>query len=179
VRHPLSQAGCEAALSPIRIIGVGSPLGCDSVGWQAVDALQEMGLIESFPPEVVTMEKLDRPGAGLLEYIRGADQVFIIDALVGAGDQGAMVVLHAEDLMRESSPLSGHGLGVAEAMALGEALGDLPTNLQLLGIPVDSAAETLSDMQIKPETITELWEHICQQIALVYPQYTSKGANSP
>jgi len=111
--------------------------------------------------------------------LSGADQVFIIDALVGAGDQEAMVVLHAEELMRESAPLSAHGLGVAEALALGGALGDLPSNLQLLGIPVDAAAENLSDMQIQPKTVTELWSHICWQIAQIYPQHTSMGANAP
>ena len=164
-------------MSPIRIIGVGSPFGCDSIGWQALDALQELGLTEHFPSGVVTMEKLDRPGAGLLEYMRGAEQVLIIDALVGANNRDSIVVLHADELVRESALLSGHGLGVAEALALGQALGDLPSNLQLLGIPVDAAAETPSDIQIQPETVTELWEHICQQIALLHPQYPSMGAH--
>lgn len=163
-------------MSPIRIIGVGSPIGCDAVGWQALDALQELGLSDSFPEGVVSMEKLDRPGAGLLDHMRGADLVFIIDALVAASDSSAMVVLHAEDLLQETAPLSAHSLGVSETLALGEALGDLPPKLQLLGIPVDATAEIKSDLWVKSETVTEIWDHICQQIALFNPQYRKVGA---
>jgi len=61
--------------------------------------------------------------------------------------------------------LSGHSLGVAETIALGDVLGDLPSRLLLLGITVEQQGDLSSNQcEIKPETLAGLQRHICQEI---------------
>lgn len=152
-------------MSPIRIIGVGSPIGDDRIGWQAIDALAELGLAATYPAGLVTLKKLDRPGPGLLEHMRGADLAIIIDALVCAEEPGSVVALRPDEIARQEGLLSGHGLGVAETMALGQVLGDLPDRLLLLGIAIEQTDDILSnDSEIKPETLAELRRYICLEV---------------
>jgi hydrogenase maturation protease len=148
-------------LRSVRVIGVGSPFGCDAIGWQAVDALQQLGLADAFTAADVTLVKLDRPGAGLLQQMQGFDLVIIIDALVCDGAPDRVLVLEQDEISTQTGLLSAHGLGVAEALALGRALGDLPPALQLLGITIDPVA---ASSEIKPGIVTELWDHIFQQV---------------
>ncbi len=157
-------------MSPVRIIGVGSPIGNDQAGWQAIDALQTLGLATSYPAGYVTLEKLDRPGASLLQHMRGADLVIIIDALINADKPDQVMALRPSEIIRQTGILSGHGLGVAEVIALGDALGDLPSRLLLLGITVEQRDNLPSNQcEIKPEILTVLQRHICQEIKYPVP----------
>lgn len=123
------------------MLGIGSPFGEDSLGWQAIDGLIGLGLPERLASHEVVLEKADRPGVLLLEHMRGMDAVFLIDALVGGGEPGRLHCLGLDELAQEERLLSGHGLGVAEALALGEALGDLPGQVLVLGIEVEPPAQ--------------------------------------
>ncbi len=144
-------------MSSVRIIGVGSPLGSDSVGWAAIDGLEQINLQQQYPRHHIILEKLDRPGPALLEHMRGTDLVIIIDALVGDGPSGEVVSLRPDEIARQDMVLSGHGLGVAETIALGEVLGGLPDRLLLLGIVVTQAYEPTADSgELMPDTLVKL-----------------------
>ncbi|SCZ50201.1 hydrogenase maturation protease [Thiohalomonas denitrificans] len=123
-----------------RIIGVGSPFGADSTGWRVVEYLQEAGFPELFPR--VDWQILDRPGPRLMEWFADMDLVIIIDALLG-GVQGESRVLDAAALT-ENASLSTHGFGVAEALAMAEALDELPTHLVILAIEVGDGETVVS-----------------------------------
>ncbi|MCG7927952.1 MAG: hydrogenase maturation protease [Candidatus Thiodiazotropha taylori] len=114
----------------IRIIGVGSPFGADRAGWMAIDHLQGCQL------EDCELIKLDRPGSGLLSYLRDADQVVLIDALKSAGKAGDVAQLSRDEIAQCQALTSCHGFGVAEALALADQLGELPRQVSLLGIHI-------------------------------------------
>jgi hydrogenase maturation protease len=119
------------------VLGVGSPFGADRVGWCAVEALRpRLG-------DALVFECCDRPGARLLPLMRGRCCVIIIDALLGA-TPGSLHVLQAADLVRDAGTAV-HGFGVADALALAEALGDLPPRLVLIGVGV-GAGEALPEV---------------------------------
>ena len=63
-----------------------------------------------------------------------ARQVFLIDAVGGGGVAGEILRLSDKDRFDESPAASSHGLGLAQAIGLAEALGSLPERLSILGI---------------------------------------------
>jgi len=118
------------------ILGVGSPFGDDRAGWLVIDALKAELDERGHAPAGLTLAALDRPGAALLEQLRGADRAVLIDAARGAGSPGTVARLDAAQL--EANPtLSSHGFGVAEVLALGAALNALPPALTVLAIAID------------------------------------------
>ncbi len=124
-----------------RIIGVGSPFGADRAGWEAVDYLQTTGFPERYPQ--LDWQTLDRPGPRLIEWFAGRDLVVIIDALLG-GAPGEARVVDTTELADHEAGLSSHGFGVAAALAMAEALGDLPQRLVIVGIEVGDGQSELS-----------------------------------
>ena len=124
-------------MSPIRIIGVGSPFGQDRYGWQAVDALRDSDLLRHYPDGLVSLHRCDRPGMDLLNVMRGADGVIIIDAVQSAADPDTLHCLDVQDPIVEHGLLSSHGFGVAATLELGRVLGDLPQHIRIVGIETD------------------------------------------
>jgi hydrogenase maturation protease len=160
----------------VLILGIGSPFGDDSLGWQAIDGLIERGLEQMLTPHEVKMEKADRPGALLLERMRGFDCVILIDALLGGYEPGRVRALNIEEIAQGDSLLSGHGLGVAEALALGEVLGDLPGELHVLGIEsggFESRAQDYPRYGVEPGMLNELLNQIS---VMVSPRYAPPPA---
>lgn len=150
-------------MSLVRIIGVGSPIGNDSIGWAAIDGLELIELPRQYPNHQITLERLDRPGPALLQQMRGADHVIIIDALLSAGVTGEVIPLRPDEIARQQKVLSGHGLGVAESIALGAVLGDLPNDLLLLGITVQQTDELSSNYgELAPATMVALQRCIAE-----------------
>jgi hydrogenase maturation protease len=114
------------------VLGIGSPFGTDRLGWLAIDALASAGLERTWPG--LRLLKIDRPGSRLLTLLDGADQALLIDALDGPGAPGSLRRTEPAELAVDGAGLSGHRFGVAEALALARALGDLPPRLVLYAI---------------------------------------------
>jgi hydrogenase maturation protease len=127
----------------ISIIGIGSPFGDDSAGLEAARRLS------AAPPAGATVVVADRPGAGLLDLLEGADAAILIDAIRSGARPGS---LRDVDLRRAeaivSSVVSSHELGVAEALALARALGRFPSRGRFLGI--EAAREGPSGPRLDP-----------------------------
>jgi len=119
-------------LKRLALVGVGSPFGDDTLGWQLLDALAATGMTN--PGWDVTFSKADRPGPGLLERIREQDAAIIIDAMQSGQTPGTLRVIELSELARLERPLSGHAMGVAEALALGSELALLPDRVHIIGI---------------------------------------------
>jgi hydrogenase maturation protease len=118
------------------ILGIGSPFGGDRAGWLVIDALGAKLDEHERASAGLALVALDRPGAALLEHLRGVDRAVLIDAVRGAGAEGTVLRLDAAQL--EANPrMSSHGFGVAEALALGAALKALPPELTVLAIATD------------------------------------------
>lgn len=102
------------------VLGVGSPFGGDRVGWRVVERLVAEG------EDRVRLEALDRPGPALVTAMAGAAFAVIVDAVRPAPAPGTVHRLTDLGDLPARSPASSHGFGVAEALALGRRLGQLP-----------------------------------------------------
>jgi hydrogenase maturation protease len=135
-------------MTPIRILGVGSPFGHDRVGWDAIDTIDSSGLLTQYPKGEVGTEKCDRPGSLLLCLMQGARAVIIIDAMQSSSEPGTLHRLKLQDLDNASSVLSSHGFGVVSALSLGSALGDLPGQVIIYGIEIECFTNTREQSEI-------------------------------
>jgi hydrogenase maturation protease len=68
----------------IRIIGIGSPFGDDAAG------LEVARILAQAPQPNCEVIVADRPGANLLELLRGTDSAILIDAVRSEGSPGTL-----------------------------------------------------------------------------------------
>lgn len=121
------------------MIGVGGPLGDDAVGLHVARRLAAAPL-----PEGVRVLARERAGIDLALDLREAEVAVIVDALRAGGRPGQVRRLPPAALAR-SAATSTHGLGVADALALAEALGTGPARVGIVGVEIGTLrAETLS-----------------------------------
>lgn len=133
-----------------RIIGVGSPVAGDDLGWVAIEALRAAGLAGAH--ELLT---LDRPGAALIEHLTPGAHVILLDAMQAERPPGSVRELDLEDLIARAHPPSSHHLGLAETLALAQALGEWPQRLHLLGIQT-----ALTDGQWRQRACAEIVDRV-------------------
>ncbi len=121
----------ERGASSIRIIGLGNEFrGDDAVGLLAARRLQ--GVLGD-RAEVV---EADVAGVELLEVMKGAGAVLLIDAVRSGQAPGTLHRLDASagPIAPALFPRSTHAVGVAEVLELARTLGVLPTKVIVYGI---------------------------------------------
>jgi hydrogenase maturation protease len=122
-----------------RILGIGSPAGDDRAGWAAAGAIRASAWYRSRAARV-TVACLDRPGPALLAAMHGATRVVLIDAIRSGAAAGTVRCVDLDRIaIQESAGVSSHGFGLAETLALGQALGMLPPQLALFGVEAGEA----------------------------------------
>lgn len=114
------------------VIGVGSRWGDDFVGLAVARALAAGPLLPAAPRVLA----LERPGVDLVDALRGADFAVLVDALWRETGSGRVRLLSPPELAREPRAASSHGLGVASAVALGDALGVLPPEIAIVAVEI-------------------------------------------
>ena len=89
------------------------------------------------PPSVRLVEG-PRDATRLLDLWDGAGRVIVIDAMQGNGPPGSVHRIEVEpgEPIESGPSTSTHGLGLAEAVAIGRSLGRLPRRLTVFGIEV-------------------------------------------
>jgi len=122
------------------VVGVGSPFGGDRTGWAVIDRLAA-----GEPLPGVRLERLDRPGPALIPALGTAGRAVIVDAVRSGAAPGTLHRFTAADRLPRTRAVSGHGLGLADALALGERLGDLPP---WVVIGVEAAPEALPPEEV-------------------------------
>lgn len=125
----------------LKIIGVGSPVGEDDVGWRVIEVLSNASWLQPLIGKGLELVALDRPGASLLEHMAGIPQVIIIDAMVSGRKPGTFVRFEWPFATEAAGLWSCHGFGVGETLRLGQVLGALPGKLWVWGIEVQPAKE--------------------------------------
>jgi len=122
-------------VSLVKIIGCGNPLaGDDGVGLKAIEELKRWGL----PPEIKLIAA-GLPGLAILDLMRGAEQVIIIDAVEAGQSPGTVIHCKEIDLPRITfRSLSLHNIGIAEALSLGRLTEPetFPHRLDIVGVQV-------------------------------------------
>jgi hydrogenase maturation protease len=111
------------------IVGIGQlAAGDDGVGLAVARELAGRGL--------AVRESAD--ASILLALLEAGHRVVVVDAVAGGGPPGAVIRLDPGALGAGPTPLSSHGLGVAEAIALARALYGEPAvaRLAIVGIAI-------------------------------------------
>lgn len=119
-------------MTRLRIVGIGSDVGDDRLGWVALDALRDVPM-----PAGTELHNIASPASELVPLLMGAERVIILDAVASDARPGTVVCCDPRDLQRTDAHVSGHGLSVDSAIELAAALGDLPQEVLLIGITVD------------------------------------------
>ncbi len=107
----------------ILVIGIGNPdRGDDAIGLVVARELQAAGL-----PGVTVLEHRG-DAADLVERLAGVGAVVLVDAAVSGGEPGTVrrIDVQGEALPASWFACSTHGLGIAAAIELAQALGSLP-----------------------------------------------------
>jgi hydrogenase maturation protease len=124
--------------SEIFLIGVGNELrGDDAAGLLIARQLSEMNI------PGVTVREESGEGAALMESWKGADAVFLFDAVsTGKHPPGTVFRLdaHREKIPAEFFHYSTHHFGVAEAIELARTLNQLPRCLMVYGVEGENFA---------------------------------------
>ncbi len=150
-------------------------MGLDRIGWDAMRALEERGLQQLFPGARIRLTSCDRPGSGLVTMLEQTSAAILIDAMQADTAPGEVHRFTAEDLPAYPGVVSSHDVGVAQALALGAALGQLPSRLVIYGIEIGTGqcideADTAALLQ---RTIVRLYPAVCNEIqALLSTSFT-------
>ena len=151
----------------IVIIGIGQHLrGDDGAGQAAVEAW-----IKAYPQTAannnlrVEMEEL--PGISLISLLDGAQAAIIVDAINSHRQAGEIHLLSVDQIGSfPSGSGSVHGIGVAEAIALGKELEPeaMPDEINIIGIEVENIemGDSLSRAvkRALPGTVELIEEHV-------------------
>ncbi len=117
------------------VIGVGNRLRSDdAVGPMLIDALSML------PNHDLELVDAGSDAIGILEYLENRQKVIIVDACSMGRKPGSLVCFAASEahLILDQDPMSLHGLGLAEALQMGESLQMFPEDLKIIGIEPDS-----------------------------------------
>ncbi len=124
--------------SKIYIFGIGSPFGDDQAGWLVIDELQKRIALEELLKESISLVKYDRPNLNILADTQVADYVYLIDAVItGNAPIGTINEFNQAQIINTNELVSTHGVSIAEALAIGKALGNLPENIRCYGIEIE------------------------------------------
>jgi len=117
--------------SSIRIIGLGNELrGDDAVGLLAARRLRQAVGIS------VEVIETEMAGVDLIELMKGARVVILIDAARSGQNPGIIHRLDASDspIGVQMCPHSSHALGISDALELARTMGVLPARVIVYGI---------------------------------------------
>ncbi len=117
----------------VLIVCIGNELVADDgVGWVVHEGLRESGL-----PENVRLVFLGLGGIDLLEEIDGEELLVVVDGVQLGAAPGTIHELGWEQLPDTSPrPVSGHGIGIREAISVGRKLYPerVPKEIFLIGV---------------------------------------------
>jgi hydrogenase maturation protease len=153
------------------VIGVGNPMRRDDGAGPAV--------VEALRAEEVDAISLDGEPARLLEAWSGAALAVVVDAVLGdePGRVRSVEVVRARTVVADLGATAGgcggtHGAGVAEAVALGAALGRLPDRLALCSV---GAADVGHGPGLSPAVAASLPELVALVRTVVGPGVDRRG----
>jgi hydrogenase maturation protease len=147
----------------VLIIAVGNEYrGDDAVGLALARALQNE------PPPGATIVEQSGDGTALLDAWRGARAVIVLDAVAAGEPPGTVLRLdaHSEPIPVRLFSHSTHAFGVAEAVELARALGELPDQLIIYGVQgADFAPGTVLSAPVAgaiDEVLRCIWQEVAQ-----------------
>ena len=132
----------NTSTSPVRIVGIGSALGADQIGWLAANQLETTGFKERYPANLVEVS-ICRSPVLLTTQCTSAQVLILLDAYYSAVPAGSVRLFTIEDLDTVHRPASSHALDIRQALDLYVALENHLPPLSIIGICVGrDASET-------------------------------------
>jgi hydrogenase maturation protease len=123
-------------MNTVYLFGIGSPFADDSIGWTAVDELEN----ELAPVKNIVFEKLRAPASIFQHEFVESDFIIFIDAMVADEPKGikagSVRAFSADQLPDSSKQLSSHGLNLKTAVDLLVGLGLSHNQIKVIGIAV-------------------------------------------
>jgi len=117
----------------VLILGIGNILWADEgFGVRALEALQRDYI---FPENVVLLDG-GTQGVYLVQEVRDADILVVLDAIDYGLEPGAMKIIENEDVPKfmGAKKVSLHQTGFQEVLALADMMGDYPEKIMLIGV---------------------------------------------
>lgn len=143
------------------VIGIGNPgRGDDAAGREVARRLR--GRL----PAHVELAELDGEATSLLGLLDGADSAVLIDACVSNGPPGTVRVydVSANPLPQVGFNLSTHGQGLAEAIELARALGQLPSSCIVYAIEAASVGQEQKLSSAVAAAVDRVGERVCAEM---------------
>ncbi|WP_422126773.1 hydrogenase maturation protease [Thioalkalivibrio sulfidiphilus] len=139
------------------VIGIGNAWrGDDGVGAAVVQVLAGTPGIQ--------VARCGGEPAELMQCWAGFDRVILVDAVVTGGTPGAILRLTVDQPLPSIPRHSSHGLGLAEAVELARALGELPPGLVIYGIEPQSTDDGTSLSPAVADAVTTVARAICEEL---------------
>jgi len=120
---------------PVRIVGIGSALGADQIGWLAAHRLEAEGFRERYPANMVDVDICCSP-ALLTAQSCSAQAMILLDAYYSDDPAGSVRRFAVDDLDTVHQPASSHGFDIRQALELYVALENKLLPLSIIGICV-------------------------------------------
>ena len=155
--------------APVRIVGIGSASGNDTLGWDAAERLLTSGWAGRYSAGVFEVSTCAAP-AQLPAMLNGVRLLLLIDALLDGDTPGRLHRLTADQLAA-GSQASSHGVGVAEALALIEALQGEAIQVVVLGI----CAGTPDHRANSDGLLDTAWPSLQTTLDEIIGQYLAQG----
>jgi hydrogenase maturation protease len=116
---------------PILVMGVGNILlGDEGVGVRTVEAMRRMTL-----PDNVELLDVGTGALDIMDIIANREKVFIIDAVRGGGEPGAVYRFTPDDIAIQSpAPFSVHQFDIPGTLNMAELAGCMPGEVIIFGI---------------------------------------------
>jgi hydrogenase maturation protease len=148
-------------MKPIVVIGVGSSFGYDRLGREVIELLRSRARTAPSAWRDVSLVHNDRLGAPLLAQMRGVRAAILVDALDSAAGPDEIVRIGVDATEAPAAGLSSHGFGLAQTLAVGRRLSELPPRVVILALPHGGQPARVPGA---PEII-RLADAVCSEIA--------------
>jgi hydrogenase maturation protease len=151
---------------PIRVVGVGSPLGDDALAWEVVRILRERPALQP-GTEVYLVEG----GQRLLDVLDGRGTLLLVDAVASDMKPGSIHRFEWPDQRIEAlRPGSTHDLRPAEALRLAEVLGIAPSRVIVFGMEMENFGPlpglSQSVMAALPDLVGRLMQELVRSLTV-------------
>lgn len=160
---------------PVRVVGVGSPWGDDSLAWEVIRQLRNR---HDLPP-AIELFQVDG-GQRILDILDGEGTLVLVDAALGSASPGTIHRFEwpnkGVEILR---PGTTHHWGPAEALRLAAATGIAPPRIVILAMEIEKIDSHAPLSPIASACLPGLVELLLQELGVTKAASTPYAANQP
>lgn len=154
-------------MKKILVLGIGSSVGDDQLGWQATSLLAALPALQPFLSKQLEIQNHVRLGLHLLQIMQDFSWVFCIDAILTKTSPGEIQRLNMSQLLQSSHHWNTHAIGLTEIIELGQALALLPSQIVCYGITVTEMQYSLKATSLIAMMLPEFVNKIAKELLAI------------